>query len=197
MTHAPIIKPYDKITTSGKKNRHGRQVFYLQAMVPYLDEIIDYHDKEGHTYLEIKKMMKGRTDELKRLRNIDLNVDAQVDPESLFMSFLVAKAKLGSFYGWSDDSQDMENLNHIYKTRQEDGKRYFQLTEKIQQLIKESQDAEAEKVRRAREKVGSSLDYCRAMMLATIKHCAELIKKKKIDIKEDDWEEARTAILKE
>lgn len=196
MIHTPIIKPYDKFSRSSKKSKHGRRVFYLRSIIPYLDEIIKLHDKEGHTYNEIKKLMRDKTEELRRLRAVDLNVDAHMDPESFFMDFLIAKAKLSSFYGWGDDSQDMKALNHIYNTRQEDGKRYFELTEEIQRLIKEGRDAEAEKKRESRDKIGYSLSYCREMMMSTIQHCAELIKKKKIDIKEEDREEVRSIILK-
>jgi len=196
MIHAPIIKPYGKFVASSKKSKHGRRVFYMQAIVPYIDEIIDLHDKEGHTYIEIKKIMKNRTDSLREQRDADINIDVQFDPESLFIDFLIAKAKLGSFYGWGDDSQDMKALNHIYKTRQEDGKRYFELTGELQRLIKEGRNAEAEKKRQARDKVGDSLNYCRAMMMSTIQHCAELVKQEKIDIREEDREEVRSAILK-
>ena len=89
--------------------------------------------------------MKDKADALKRLRNVELSIDATMEPESFFTDFIIAKAKLASFYGWGDSSQDMKALNHIYKTRQEDGRRYFELTEAIQRLIKEGRNTEAEK----------------------------------------------------
>ena len=46
MIHKPIIKPYDKFSARGKS---GRRVFYLKAIIPFLDEIIDLHDKDGYT----------------------------------------------------------------------------------------------------------------------------------------------------
>lgn len=196
MIHAPIIKPYYKFANSRKKSKRGRQVFYLKDIIPYLDEVIDLHDKEGHTYIEIKKIMKDKTDDLRILRDADPSIDVQFDPESFFMDFLIAKTKLASFYGWSDDSQDMKALNHIYKTRQEYGKCYFQLTEKMQRLIREGQRAGAEKTREERDKIGQHLNYCRSMMSSVIEHCAELIKNKKIDIKEEDREEVKAAILR-
>ncbi len=195
MRHEPIIKPYDKLIASGRKSKHGRRVFYLQAILPYLDEIIDLHDKGDLTYPEIKKKMQDKTDVLKRLRDADLNVDEQMEPESFFIDFQTAKAKLGSFYGWGDDSQDIKLLNHVYQTRCEEGKRYFELTKKIQCLIAEGHKAEVERLKEERDKVGDTLNYCRAIMLASIEHCADLIKKKKIEIREEDKEHARSAVL--
>ena len=196
MRHEPIIKPYDKLIPYGRKSKHGRRVFYLQAIIPYLDEIIDLHDNGGFTYPEIEKKMKDKTETLNRLRDININVDENVEPESFFMDFLIAKAKIGDFYGWGNGSQDMKALNHIYNTRQKDGRRYFELTEEIHSLIKEGRNAEAKKKREERDKIGHSLNYCRTMMMSTIQHCADLVKNKKIDITEEDKKYAESVILK-
>ncbi|MCX5698981.1 MAG: hypothetical protein NTX01_04715 [Candidatus Omnitrophica bacterium] len=195
MRHEPIIKPYDKLISSGRKSKHGRRIFYLRAILPYLDEIIDLHDKDGLTYPEIKIKMQDKTDALKRLRDADLNVDEHMELESFFFDFQIAKAKLGSFYDWGNDSQDMKLLNHIYQNRQAEGERYFELTKKIQRLIAEGHKAGVERLKEERNKVGDTLNYCRAIMIAAIQHCADLIKKKKIDIREEDKEYARSAIL--
>ena len=103
--------------------------------------------------------------------------------------------KLGSFYDWGDDSQNMKLLNHVYQTRMEEGKRYFELTKKIQRSIAEGHKGEAERLNEERDKVGDTLNYCRGIMVSTIQHCADLIKKKKIDIREEDKDYARSAIL--
>ena len=194
MRHEPIIKPFDKFISSGRKSKHGRRVFYLRAVVPYYDEIIALHDN-GLTYPEIKKKMQDKTDILNRLRNADLNIDEHVEPESFFFDFQIAKAKLSSFYGWDDASQDMQVLNHIYQTRLEKGKRYFELTKKILRLIAEGHKEEVETLKEQRDKVGDTLNYCRAIMTATMQHCADLIRKKKMDINDDDRERARALIL--
>ena len=195
MIHKPIIKPHDKLISSDRKSKHGRQVYYLKDIIPYLDKIMDLHDKEGLTYPEIQKKMKDKTDALNRLRDLDLNVDEHMEPESFFFDFQIAKVKLSSFYGWSDESQDMKLLNHVYQTRMEEGKRYFELTKKIQRLIAEGHKAEAEELRKERDKIGNTLNYSKSVMVSTIQHCADLIKEKKINIKEEDKEYAQSVIL--
>ena len=194
MFHKPIVKPYSKFNASGKKGKHGRQVFYLRAILPYSDEVIELHDNEGLTYKEIKKRMKDKTDMLDSLRDADLNIDEHIEPEGFFLDFQIAKAKLGSFYGWGDNSQDMKLLNHVYKTRMEEGKRYFELIKKIQQLITEGNKTEVETLKAERDKIGDMLNYCRTIMFSTIQHCVDLKKNGKIDITEEDKEDARSAI---
>jgi len=195
MMHKPIVKSYSKFISSGKKSKHGRRVFYLRATLPYIDEIIELHDKEGLTYNEIKIKMRDKTDMLNRLRDANLNVDEHIEPEGFFFDFQIAKAKLGSFYGWGDNSQDMKLLNHIYRTRQEEGKRYFELTKRMQRLIEDGHKTEVETLEEERDKVGEALNYCRSVMSATIHHCADLVKKEKIDIREEDKDYARSVIL--
>jgi hypothetical protein len=194
LIHKPIIKPPIEISSHKTNLRQGRDVFYLAELKPLLLNIIDLHDSKGLTYEEIRNEMKGRFMELVRKRNSMGYDDKRTMPVSFYNIYRIAQVKLQEFFGWEDNSIEMNFYDQILKTRLIYGQRYQGILEKIHELLQEKKNHNAalKELKEEKELLGFKIDYYQEIIRNVITMFSDLLKTKKIIMTEKDWQTAST-----
>lgn len=196
LIHKPIIKPPVKFSIKERDItfRQGRTVFYLNEIMPYLEQIIRLRDDEKLTYEQIQKKMQEKVKRLTDLRKTELCDDKRVKPTEFFCDYEIAKVKLKEFLGWDDNSKEMVFLDYILEKRTQYGKKYYALTQKMRKAKQEDQRKRFEE---EREQLGRKIDFCHEVMESAIRHFVELYKQKEIAMTAEDWRKVGEKMQKE
>ena len=188
LIHKPIVtSPVNLISKeTGLRFRKGRSVYYLRAIIPFLERIIDLHDNKSMAYEDIKKEMKDSYEKLIKLRAIELYENNRLKPDEFYNLFYVAKKKLKKFYKWNDNAEELKFMKYLEKKISNLTLRYFSLAIGMHNIIKDNVNFKSNEHKL--EEIGQEIDYINENINTSIQHMIILIRCKKIKLNEKDWE---------
>ena len=188
LVHKPFIKPRRHFVIPGIdiKVRQGRLVYYLREIIPFLDEIIRLRE-EGVSYSKIKVQLEPERQRLEKLRKLDFADDERVKPEAFFDEVGIAELKFKDYFGWTDNSPELQHLHYLLKARANCAREYNRLTQRLKDAaLQGAQENVAGEVVE-REKLGRQMDYYHGQMESVIKFLKLLLRDRVITMKLEDY----------
>jgi len=191
LIHKPITRPPVTFSIPEMKIKvsRGRSIFYLQEIIPFLDEVIRLHDEEHLTFKQLEEKLRGRKHQLDELRKLELSDERRLKPAEFSDQFEIAKLKLSDYLEWPNGSKERQFLNYISEERQSCGKSFYSVTKTLVEAIKERNSKNYGEIMVKRENFGKRLDFCHQIMEAVVSQFKDLLKTGKIKMSADDWRE--------